>query len=261
MSVRLHKVLAQAGVASRRASERLIQAGRVRVNGQVVTEMGFQVDPARDQILVDERQVRLAAERRYIVLHKPAGVLSVMHDDRGRRALGDLLPGVRGVHPVGRLDLDSEGLVLLTDDGALTQRLTHPRYHHSKEYLVLVGGVPAEETLRSLGQGIDLEDGRTAPAVVTRAVEGPGGAAPTGWSWLRFVLYEGRKRQIRRMCKVVGHPVRRLIRVRIGPLELGDLAVGAHRPLAEVELERLRAEIGLGDVLSDRGAGGERQPQ
>jgi len=246
MPERLQKVLAQAGVASRRASERLIQQGRVRVNGQVVTQMGVQVDPERDEILVDDRRVAVASRRQYLKLHKPAGYLSVMHDDRGRRALGDLVPDVQGVHPVGRLDLDSEGLILLTDDGSVTHRLTHPRYRHSKEYLVLVRGVPDRMAVRRLREGVELEDGRTASAKVTRPREVSWGAAPSGHTWLRFVLREGRKRQIRRMCQAVGHPVRRLIRVRIGPIELGDLPVGAHRPLTCAEEKSLR------ETVSDR---------
>jgi 23S rRNA pseudouridine2605 synthase len=243
MPVRLQKVLAQAGVASRRASERLIREGRVQVNGQIVTQMGVQVDPGRDEILVDGRHIVLASARQYLKLHKPAGYLSVMHDDRGRLALGDLVPGVGGVHPVGRLDRNSEGLILLTDDGPLTHRLTHPRYEHSKEYLVLVRGTPDREAMRELRQGIDLEDGKTAPAKVTRPREVSWGAAPSGHTWLSIVLHEGRKRQIRRMCEAVGHPVRRLIRVRIGPIELGDLAVGAYRPLTRAEEKSLRKVI------------------
>jgi 23S rRNA pseudouridine2605 synthase len=168
-----------------------------------------------------------------------------MRDDRGRRALGDLVPDARALHPVGRLDRNSEGLVLLTDDGALTQRLTHPRYQHAKEYLVLVRGVPDDQAIRTLCQGVALEDGPTAPAEVTRPRNVAWGPAPRGQSWLRFVLGEGRKRQIRRMCDAVGHPVRRLIRVRIGPIELGDLGVGAHRPLTRAELRRLAKETGL----------------
>jgi 23S rRNA pseudouridine2605 synthase len=179
------------------------------------------------------------------MLYKPPGFLSVMRDSRGRRSLGDLVPGIEGVHPVGRLDMNSEGLVLLTDDGALTERLTHPRYRHTKEYLVLVSGTPGAAVLRRLGEGIELEDGITAPAVVSRSAGDAWGPAPRGSTWLRFVLHEGRKRQIRRMCEAVEHPVRRLVRVRIASLLLGDLAVGAHRPLKDSEVARLRQETGL----------------
>lgn len=243
--MRLQKALARAGVASRRASEQLILQGRVQVNGQVVTEMGVQVDPDHDQIAVDGRRVDIGPQRRYLKLYKPAGYLSVLRDDRGRPALGDLVPDAQGLHPAGRLDWDSEGLVLLTDDGALTQRLTHPRFEHAKEYLVLVRGVPDKRALRALARGIELEDGRTAPAEVQPLVETPWGPAPPGQAWLRVVLHEGRKRQLRRMCMAVGHPVQRLIRVRIGTLQLGDLPAGAYRALTPGELSRLLATVGM----------------
>lgn len=245
MPVRLQKVLSHAGVASRRAGERLIREGRVQVNGQRVTEMGVQVDPERDVIAVDGRRIEVGAERRYVMLHKPRGYLSVLEDDRGRRAVRDLVPDAEGLYPAGRLDYNSEGLLLLTDDGALTQRLTHPRYEHEKEYLVLVRGEPSVEALRALRTGIELEEGRTAPARVGRVDQTPWGRAPLGQVWLRVVLHEGRKRQIRRMCQAVGLEVRRLIRVRIGPIELGNLEVGAHRALTAGEVRRLRRAANL----------------
>jgi pseudouridine synthase len=244
--MRLQKAMAQAGIASRRASERLIRKGRVRVNGQVVTEMGVQVDPERDTIFVDGRRVSIAARRQYYKLYKPVGYLSVIRDDRGRRALGDLLPQVTGVHPVGRLDRDSEGLLLLTDDGALTQRLTHPRYQHAKEYLALVRGLPDRTAVRRLQAGIALDEGTTAPARVTRPKETAWGPAPARHTWLRIVLREGKKRQIRRMCEAVGHRVERLIRVRVGPIELGDLQVGTYRPLTRKEVRLLRQVMAEG---------------
>jgi len=245
MPVRLQKVLSQAGVASRRASEKLIREGRVEVNGQRVTEMGVQVDPERDVIAVDGRRVHVADARRYIMLYKPRGCLSVLEDDRGRRAVRDLVPDAQGLYPVGRLDYNSEGLLLLTDDGELTQRLTHPRYEHEKEYLVLVRGEPSVEILRALRSGIELEDGRTGPARVGRLEQTPWGHAPEGQVWLRFVLREGRKRQIRRMCDAAGLEVRRLVRVRIESIGLGDLEVGKHRTLTDGEVRRLRRTVGL----------------
>ena len=245
MQMRLQKALSQAGVASRRASEQLIREGRVRVNGKVVTEMGVQVDPERDVIVVDGRTVGARAKRRYIKLYKPRRYLSALSDDRGRPSLGDLLPGASGLYPAGRLDFDSEGLLLLSNDGELTQRLTHPRYEHSKEYLVLVEGTPTAVALDELRAGIELEDGRTAPAEIERVRMTPWGRAPHGQEWLRVVLHEGRKRQIRRMCDAVGYPVRRLVRTRIGPIRLGDLNPGEHRPLAPPELQRLRVAVGL----------------
>jgi 23S rRNA pseudouridine2605 synthase len=241
--MRLQKAMAWAGVASRRASERLIRQGRVCVNGQIVTEMGIQVDPAVDRISVDGEPIEIAPQRQYVKLHKPVGYLSVLHDDRGRPDLSRLVPQLEGLYPVGRLDLDSEGLILLTDDGALTQRLTHPRYEHEKEYLVLVRAEPDEQTLRRLREGIILEDGPTAPAQVSREAPVAWGAAPSGSSYLRFVLHEGRKRQIRRMCAAVGHPVERLIRVRIGPILLDNLPAGAYLPLTERELAQLRGQV------------------
>jgi 23S rRNA pseudouridine2605 synthase len=240
MPVRLQKVLSQAGVASRRASERLIREGRVEVNGQRVTEMGVQVDPERDVIAVDGRRVQVAERRRYIVLHKPRGCLSVLEDDRGRRAVRDLVPNAQGLYPAGRLDYNSEGLLLLTDDGELAQRLTHPRYEHEKEYLVLVRGEPSVEKLRALRSGIELEDGRTAPARVGRVERTQWGYAPQGQVWLRFVLREGRKRQIRRMCDAVDLEVRRLVRMRIESIRLGDLEAGKYRALTDGEVRRLR---------------------
>jgi pseudouridine synthase len=179
------------------------------------------------------------------VLHKPRGCLSVLEDERGRRAVRDLVPDAQGLYPAGRLDYNSEGLLLLTDDGALTLRLTHPRYEHEKEYLVLVRGEPSLETLRALRSGIELKDGRTAPARVGRVERTQWGRAPRDQTWLRFVLHEGRKRQIRRMCESVGLEVRRLVRVRIGPITLGDLEPGKHRALTADEVRRLRREAGL----------------
>lgn len=246
MRVRLQKVLSQAGIASRRASEDLIREGRVEVNGQRVTEMGVQVDPEHDVITVDGRRVQVAPGRRYIMLHKPRGCLSVLEDDRGRRAVRDLVPDAQGLYPVGRLDYNSEGLLLLTDDGALTQRLTHPRYEHEKEYLVLVRGEPTTEALRALRTGIELEDGKTAPARVGRVEQTQWGHAPRGQVWLRFVLREGRNRQIRRMCQAVDLEVRRLVRTRIDTILLGELEVGKHRALKPEEVRRLRRAAGLG---------------
>jgi 23S rRNA pseudouridine2605 synthase len=243
--LRLQKALAQAGIASRRASERLIQEGRVRVNGRVITEMGVQVDLDRDAITVDGRSIRVPVRRRYVKLYKPVGTLCVLHDEHGRSALSDIVPDSQGLHPVGRLDLDSEGLVILTDDGALTFRLTHPRYEHPKEYLVLVEGHPTQESLRDLRRGIVLEDGRTAPAQVEFVERVRWGQASEVQSWLRFVIHEGRKRQIRRMCDAVGCPVYRLIRVRVGPISLSNLDPGEWKPLTEGELERLFKVLGL----------------
>ena len=234
MGERLQKVMARAGVASRRKSEELIRQGRVAVNGRVVRELGTRVDPARDVITVDGEPLRLRAQHTYILLHKPPGVITTVHDPWGRPTVLDLVQTEARVFPVGRLDANSEGLVLLTDDGELAYRLTHPRFEHEKEYHVLVAGRPTRRTLERLRRGVRLEDGVTAPAkveVLRRAGRN---------TWLRIVLHEGRKRQIRRMAEAVGHPVRRLIRVRIGPLRLGNLAPGEWRHLTRREVEALR---------------------
>ncbi|MDI7275338.1 MAG: pseudouridine synthase [Anaerolineae bacterium] len=230
---RLQKVLAHAGVASRRRAEEIIQAGKVRVNGEVVTELGTKVDPDRDVIQVEGRTVRPQAPV-YLVLNKPRGVLSAASDARGRTTVVDLVRHHARLYPVGRLDLESEGLVLLTNDGALALRLAHPRYEHEKEYRVLVTGRPDEEALQRLREGIGLEGGRTRPARVSVERQGEEG------TWLRIVLREGRKRQIRRMLEAVGYGALRLIRVRMGPLELGRLKPGQYRPLSPAELRAVR---------------------
>ncbi|HOG47163.1 MAG TPA: pseudouridine synthase [Anaerolineae bacterium] len=231
---RLQKVLAQAGVASRRRAEEMIVAGHVKVNGEVVTQLGTKVNPHRDVIQVDGQTLGKPERPVYILLNKPRGVLSAARDTRGRKTVVDLVRTRSRLYPVGRLDLDSEGLLLLTNDGALALRLAHPRYEHEKEYRVLVAGVPGEEALARLRGGVGLEGGWTRPAQVEieREVDGK--------AWLRLVLREGRKRQIRRMVEVVGHQVLRLIRVRMGPLRLGSLAPGAYRPLTKGELLAVR---------------------
>ena len=237
---RLQKVLAQAGVASRRACEELIRQGRVQVNGQVVTELGTQVDPNQDEISVDGTPIAGPAEKVYLILNKPSGYISTAHDPWGRPTVLDLVPHQGRLYPVGRLDAESEGLLLLTNDGGLTHHLTHPRYEHEKEYLALVKGHPTDAVLSQLRRGVDLEEGRTAPAKVSRVSQKEGWGTPPGTTWLRIVVHEGRKRQIRRMCAAVGHPVQRLVRVRMGPVELGDLPVGGHRSLSAKEVRRLQ---------------------
>ncbi len=245
---RLQKVLAHAGVASRRKCEALILQGRVRVNGQVVTQLGTKVDPAQDTIEVDGRPIALE-EKVYILLHKPQGYLSDTLDFRGRPSALGLVSAGKRLYPAGRLDAESEGLLLLTNDGELTYRLTHPRYEHEKEYLALVEGEPTGATLWRMLGGVD-HDGQTLRADAVERLGRPGPEArshgweeaPSGRAWLRIILHEGKKRHIRRMCAAVGHPVRRLVRVRIGPLELGDLLVGEWRYLTEEEVRELKGE-------------------
>jgi 23S rRNA pseudouridine2605 synthase len=232
-SERLQKVLARAGVASRRKAEELIQQGRVTVNGLVVTRLGTKVTPTRDEIRVDGARIQLAPRCVYIMLNKPRGVLSTMRDERGRRSLGDLVPVPMRLYPVGRLDATSEGLILLTDDGELANLLTHPRYEHDKEYLVLVNGLPSDKTVEAWRRGVLLDGQPTAPARV-EIVKREGDS-----TLLRIVMVEGRKRQIRRVASLLGHPVRELTRVRLGPLQLGTLESGQWRYLTSREVHEL----------------------
>ena len=265
---RLQKVLAAAGVASRRACEELITTGRVRVDGKVVTTLGTKVDPASAAVEVDSRPVRLPQRNVYYKVYKPRGILSdIGGDSRGRKTVASLLPpGVGRVFPVGRLDLNSEGLVLLTDDGELTNKLTHPRFEHPKTYYVLTAQRPSTDALVHLREGIELEGGRTAPARVDVADGLPArlildkgtqqfGAAPAdGWKrpppekgvWLRFVLREGKKRQIRHMTAAVGIELRRLIRWSTGPVTLEGLQPGMSRQLSPGEVNALQDMVGGG---------------
>lgn len=235
--VRLQKYLSRAGVASRRAAEGLILAGRVRLNGQPVTQLGVKLDPGRDVVEVDGRRVR--PERRvWIAVHKPRGVVSTRRDPQGRATVYDRLPRrFRKLFYVGRLDLDSEGLMLLTNDGDAANRLMHPRFGIERVYEVEVAGRPGLAGLKRIVEGIELEDG------VARAVSAePIGTAASA-SRLRLTLSEGRKREVRRMLDAIGCPVRRLVRLRYGPVELGDLAPGKSRVLGRGEVERIDAAI------------------
>jgi 23S rRNA pseudouridine2605 synthase len=228
-AVRLAKYLAHAGVASRRAAERIIAAGRVSVDGEAVHDPARDVDDA-NAVLVDGTPVRTAAPVVY-VLNKPPGVVSTAHDPQGRRTVVDLVESGERLYPVGRLDADTTGLILLTNDGALAHRLTHPSFEVPRTYRATVQRPPVREpALRALREGVELEDGRTAPAAVRRL-------APDR---LELTIHEGRKRQVRRMCEAVGHPVRELERVAFGPLRLGGLEPGEHRRLKPAEVERLR---------------------
>jgi 23S rRNA pseudouridine2605 synthase len=230
---RLQKVLAHAGIASRRKAEELIQQGRVTVNGRIVTQLGTKVNPAADDIRVDGQRVQAAASHVYILLNKPRGYLSTMEDTRGRKALGSLVTAPVRLYPVGRLDVSSEGLILLTDDGELANLLTHPRYRHDKEYRVLVSGHPGEKTLEAWRRGVVLDGEPTARARVDVL------RSEKDATLLRLVLHEGRKRQIRRVASMLGHPVLELKRVRLGPLQLGTLEVGQWRYLTAKEIQSL----------------------
>jgi 23S rRNA pseudouridine2605 synthase len=244
--VRLQKALAAAGVASRRACEVLISEGRVEVNSEVVVEQGRRVDPERDVIRVDGARIPPPRRHRYLALNKPRGVVATMHDPEGRRTVADLLvepadrrtasPGrarpvknERLFH-VGRLDIDTEGLLILTNDGDLAQRLAHPSYQVPKTYVVEVTGLVGEQTLSRLRRGITLDDGRVRPTsvkIVSTAVDK---------TLLKITIQEGRNRIVRRTMEAVGHPVRRLSRIAIGPVRLGNLKVGEYRDLTREEL-------------------------
>jgi len=249
MEERLQKVMAHAGVASRRASEKMITAGRVMVNGEVVTELGTKVDPSRDVIVVDGELIPTGVGKVYIKLNKPVGIISTADDDWGRKTVLDLVDLPGRIYPVGRLDSDSEGLILLTNDGEVTDRLTHPRFGHEKTYLVLIRGRPRDAELNSLLRGIELDDGMAVATDVKRISGMPKSApgmelrTPAGMNWLELVLTEGRKRQVRRMIERTGHRVERLIRIRLGPLELGNLKPGDSAHLTPVELRRLLKAI------------------
>ena len=249
---RLQKVLARAGVASRRAAEELIAAGRVRVNGQVVTEMGWRVSPS-DRVEVDERAVTGPAPPVYLAINKPTGYVTTARDPEGRPTVFELVRPPERVYPVGRLDWDSEGLLLLTNDGELTHRLTHPRYGVEKEYHALVDGHANQITVDRLAGGVPLSDGVTAPARARRLRP-----TQTG-DWIAVTIHEGRNRQVRRMLEAVGYPVRRLVRARVGPIELGALGRGEARELTGEEVAALRRLVGLtGNETRGRGDAGTR---
>ncbi len=238
MDERLQKILARAGLGSRRACEDLISAGRVRVNGQVAG-LGDKADPDVDTITLDGRKINAAETLVYVALNKPRGVLSAVEAPDPRPTVRNLIPLPGTLYPVGRLDAESEGLILLTNDGEMANRLTHPRYGHEKEYRVLVARRPDAEQLEAFRHGVVLEDGhRTLPAGINLE-SGFGKGA-----WLRITLREGRKRQIREMCNLVGLPVVRIVRVRIGTLLLGNLKPREWRLLTEKEIGELKGTAG-----------------
>jgi 23S rRNA pseudouridine2605 synthase len=234
---RLQRALARAGLASRRASEELIVAGRVRVNGEVAT-LGDRIDPSVDEVRVDGDLIAVDPDLRYLVLNKPRGVTTTIRDPHAQRDLRSLLPPGPRVFPVGRLDRDTEGLLVLTNDGELAHRLAHPRHAVEKEYLAEVDGVPTPRHLGRLKRGVELDDGRA------RAVDARLGPRSGGRGSVRLVLTEGRKREVRRMLAAVGLPVRRLVRTRVGPVRLGSLAPGEIRELTPAEIRDLQRVAG-----------------
>jgi 23S rRNA pseudouridine2605 synthase len=239
VEVRLQKVIADSGLSSRRKAETMIAEGRVTVNGRVVRELGTKVDPDRDHVKVDGRHLKPAPPQVFLMLNKPKDCVSSLNDPEGRRTIADLLGGVGvRVFPVGRLDYDSEGLMLLTNQGTLAQTLLHPRYHVPKTYLIKVKGVLDEEQIRALERGVELEDGLTKPAFVKKVRKAEAN------SWLEITIHEGRNHQVKRMLEFVGHPVLKLTRVRFGPLALRDLSPGEYRYLTDREANQLRAIVG-----------------
>lgn len=236
--LRLQKALAQAGVASRRASEEMIAAGRVEVNGQIVTEQGMRVDPERDTIRVDGSRIPPPRRHLYLVLNKPRGVVSTMDDPQGRPTLEQYLPRNQRLFHVGRLDTDTEGLLILTNDGDFANKLTHPSHEVPKTYLAEVEGLLDNKILRRLEKGLKLEDGPIKPdkvKLVTRA---------ESRSLVQITLHEGRNRIVRRIFDSIGHPVRQLSRISIGPVRLGQLPIGETRELTREELGALLDVIG-----------------
>ncbi len=243
MEERLQKLMARAGIGSRRESEAIIADGRVKVNGRVA-QLGDKADPLQDTILLDDQPVRVpGGDHVYVALNKPRGVISSLEDElgEGRTTVRDLVPIDPSIHiyPVGRLDRPSEGLILMTNDGELAHRLTHPRYGHEKVYEVTVDGLIPDEILDQWRRGVMLDGRITTPAPIEVLERG------LNTTWLRIILREGRKRQIRRVAAALGHPVRRLVRQRIGPIELGDLAAGQWRYLTDREVTALRKGAGL----------------
>jgi len=256
--VRVQKILAQAGLGSRRAVEEWIREGRVFVNGRVA-KLGDRADPRKDAVRLDEKRVHLnAGPRTYILLNKPRGFVTTVSDPQSRDTVLDLLPGGlrRGIKPVGRLDVQTEGLLLLTDDGDLARDLTSPSTGCPKEYRVKVSGEPNQKDLARLRRGISLEGRRTRPSTIERISTTGRGAE--GNTWFRVILTEGRNRQIRRMFELIGHPVSKLKRIAIGPVRDERLPTGAHRRLSPHEVDLLKRSLRRGETPISRH--GEREP-
>jgi len=238
--IRLNKLLSQTGIASRRAADELIAQGRISVNGQVVTALGTKADPGTDEIKVDGRRVKAAPVRRYLLLNKPRHVVSTRSDPQRRTTVIDLLAraGIGGYfYPVGRLDFDSEGLIILTNDGEFAERVTHPRYELDRTYEALVEGVPDERDLERLRRGMLIDGKRTLPAKVRlqRVVQSRAGSR----ALLEITIREGRNRQVRMMCDAIAHPIERLVRTQIGPVVSKGLRPGELRDLTDGELRSL----------------------
>jgi len=237
--MRLQHFLAQAGVGSRRQCEKLITAGRIRVNDQVVQKLGTKIDPEHDEVCVDNKPVG-TEKKFYVVLHKPRGYLSSVIDRRGRPTVSELVEDLPArLYPVGRLDMDTEGVLLMTNDGIFCYRMTHPRFEIKKTYLAEVKGKPSQQALAELRKGVKMEDGKTWPAEV-KLIE-----SAKNYSTLEIAIHEGRKRQVKKMCKAVGHPVERLNRIEFGGIRLGNLKPGQYRLLSDSERKRLFKEAAM----------------
>jgi 23S rRNA pseudouridine2605 synthase len=250
--VRLQKLISQAGVTSRRKAETMMLEGRVTVNGRIVTELGAKADPATDHIKVDGKLLQFKQPGLYIMLHKPPGFITTMSDPEGRPTVMDLVRGLKGrLYPVGRLDYQTEGLLLLTNDGELAHALMHPKFKVMKRYEAKIKGVVPDEEIVKLSRGVRLNDGTTAPCTVKKL-----GKLDKN-SWLEVTLHEGRYRQVRRMFEAFGHDVIKLRRVGYGPLALEELPIGAYRRLSPREIDALRRSVGndQGPVARVQGQG------
>lgn len=234
--MRLQKYMAKAGVASRRKSEELISQGLVKVNGKIIEEQGYLVDPDKDIVKVDGKTIRLEKNKIYIMINKPVGYVTTLKDEKNRKIVTDLIDGVEErIYPVGRLDIDTSGLLLLTNDGDLTQKLTHPSNEIVKRYIAVVQGVPNRSELQRFRYGIKIDGRKTAPATIKIAKR------YEDESILDISIYEGRNRQVKKMCEAINHPVKKLKRVSIGQIELGGLEIGNWRYLNEEELDYLNS--------------------
>lgn len=252
MKERLQKIIARSGIVSRRKAEEYIRQGRVMVNGQVVTQMGTLADAARDHISIDDVELAGPENKLYVALHKPPGYMSSLHDPEGRKTIDLLYNDIpERLYPVGRLDYDTEGLIVITNDGFFSQLLQHPRYGLTKKYLVKVRGVPPEASLKRLREGVVIEGRRTSRSGVRLVKKG------VKTSWCEVVLHEGLNRQLKKMFELIGHPAIRIIRTEIGPLHLDRLPIGTYRFLAKSEIEAVRK---YGSASGRAGSGPDRKP-
>lgn len=234
--MRLQKYMALCGVASRRKSEEIIGEGRVKVNNVIITELGTIIDPSKDKVLVDDKRIKLESNMVYIMLNKPIGYVSSLSDEKGRKVVTDLIEGVKErIYPVGRLDADTTGLILLTNDGELAFKLTHPSKRVDKKYIAIVEGVPNKKELELLRNGVFIDGKKTSPAEVKVAKRFDED------SILDIIIHEGRNRQVKKMCEAVNHPVKKLKRVSIGEIELGGLNIGNWRFLNDEEVKYLKS--------------------